>query len=141
MNYEQNVYCSRFEMLLLPDIYSKLKYYTGANQNGIPPSNGQDRASSGSSGISSLKNQIAKSFRLSSSSASVSSSTAPQRSNSVQSNSNECSTTQDSKTWNYVTLKRNKIKDIIAILKVLLSIFLVAVHLTDFRQFRVTSER
>jgi len=70
----------------------------GANQNGIPPSNGQDRASSGSSGISSLKNQIAKSFRLSSSSASVSSSTAPQRSNSVQSNSNECSATQDSKT-------------------------------------------
>ena len=85
-------------MLLLSDIYSKLKYYTGANQNGIPPSNGQDRASSGSSGISSLKNQIAKSFRLSSSSASVSSSTAPQRSNSVQSNSNECSATQDSKT-------------------------------------------
>ena len=79
-------------------IYSKLKYYPGANQNGIPPSNGQDRASSGSSGISSLKNQIAKSFRLSSSSASVSSSTAPQRSNSVQSNSNECSATQDSKT-------------------------------------------
>merc|ERR1712062_357616 len=53
----------------------------GANQNGIPPSNGQDRASSGSSGISSLKNQIAKSFRLISPSAYVPSSTAPQRSN------------------------------------------------------------
>merc|ERR1712080_61532 len=41
----------------------------GANQNGTSTShNGQERASSSSSGISRLKNEIAKSFRLSSSS-------------------------------------------------------------------------
>jgi len=49
----------------------------GANQNGTSVShNGQDRASSNSSGISSLKSQIAKSFRLSSSSTSVTSNSA-----------------------------------------------------------------
>lgn len=50
---------------------------SGANQNGTSVShNGQDRASSNSSGISSLKSQIAKSFRLSSSSTSVTSNSA-----------------------------------------------------------------
>lgn len=68
----------------------------GANQNGTSTShNGQERASSNSSGISKLKSEIAKSFRLSSSS--TTSTTAGQGTASNIQNSNECSVTDNSK--------------------------------------------
>ena len=64
---------SQFKLCLFFDIIT----FLGANQNGTSVShNGQDRASTNSSGISSLKSQIAKSFRLSSSSTSVTSNNA-----------------------------------------------------------------
>jgi len=69
----------------------------GANQNGTTVSqNGQDRASN-SSGISSLKSQIAKSFRLSSSSNSVTSNTASKgQSDSNIEQATECSLKENS---------------------------------------------
>jgi len=70
----------------------------GANQNGTSVShNGQDRASSNSSGISRLKSEFAKSFRLSSSSTSATSNTASQSptDNNIQP-TNECSIKESS---------------------------------------------
>ena len=68
----------------------------GANQNGMSASNnGQERASSGSSGISRLKNEIAKSFRLSSSPSVTSNTAAQSTTNDIQ-EATECS--ENSKT-------------------------------------------
>ena len=75
-----------------------INYSSGANQNGTSVShNGQDRASSNSSGISRLKSEFAKSFRLSSSSTSATSNTASQSptDNSIQ-QTNECSLKESS---------------------------------------------
>ena len=84
--------------------------FLGANQNGTSVShNGQDRASTNSSGISSLKSQIAKSFRLSSSSTSVTSNNASKSppDNNVE-QATECSVKENSNSWKYVEITYTK---------------------------------
>ena len=83
----------------MSDFYNRKAFpFLGANQNGTSVShNGQDRASSNSSGISRLKSEFAKSFRLSSSSTSATSNTASQSptDNNIQP-TNECSIKESS---------------------------------------------